>query len=120
VKNYLAVIDQENPGCDYTIACGITVLYAEAENYEAAFKDFVNQLGWQDYVDNLEAYTENPLRGEQEVMAFDIFELTSTDEGEYYIEFMDTMDVDTDAAKAAEAQAKDEAEFARLQRKLGR
>lgn len=120
MKNYLAVLDQENPGCDYTIACGITVLYAEAEDYDAAFKDFVEQLGWQDYVDHPEAYTENPLRGEQEVMAFDIFELTSTDQGEYYEEFMDTMDADSDAAKAAEAQAKDEAEFERLSRKLGR
>lgn len=120
MKNYLAVVDQENPGCDYTIDCGITVLYTEADNYQAAFQQFVHQLGWQDYVNRPEEYTSNPLRGEQEIMSLCIYELAGNDGGKLYKEFMEKADEVSDASKAAEQQAKDEAEFERLANKLGR
>jgi hypothetical protein len=66
-----------------------------------------------------EAYTGNPLRGEQEVKSFLIFETGQCDGQKYYGKFMEKLNDSAAAVKEAAEIQRDRAELARLRKKFG-
>lgn len=108
MKYYL--IERQSGGCDYTIGCGIRVTQLSAKNLEEAKEEASESIGY---------YWKG--RDECSIQAAELLEVSESVD---LSSFLDQKKVEREAKKRAadevKQRQKDEEEFARLQRKLGK
>lgn len=108
MKYYL--IERQSGGCDYTIGCGIRVTQLNAITLEEAKEEAAENIG--DYWKG---------EGEFSIQAAELLEVSESID---LLRFLDQKKVERGAKKRAadeiQQRKKDEEEFARLQRKLGK
>lgn len=51
---YIAILEQDDDGCGYTIGCGVRVMDICADSYDEAFEKMVDKMGWEEEWDDEE------------------------------------------------------------------
>lgn len=104
------LIERQSGGCDYTIGCGIRVTQLSAKTRDEAMEEAAEEIGnaWHEKYEH----------------AIDSAELLEVAESVDLSEFLNQKKAEREAKERAASEVKqrkkDEEEFARLQRKLGK
>lgn len=117
MSKFIVVMEQAGEGCDYGIGCGTQVHFVNGKDVAEAFEHFKKAS----YLETYDNGVENPsyvVDGEGALASVTIYEITSNDRGWTYRNWIDEVVDKYAATQEAEGTRRDEAEFARLKKKL--
>ncbi len=121
MATYLAVMKQNGEGCDYTIGCGINVkVIHNVGSFMEAMSKLAETEEWQNALDHPDNYSFNPLDGEMTPDNVTLYHIAGDDSGRTFEALKTRLAKVFEGEKVREEQAKDNAEFERLKKKLGK
>ncbi len=117
MPKFIVVMEQAGEGCDYTIGCGTAVHIVSGKNVAEAFERF-KKVSYLESYDNGECDPSYVVDGEGALSSVTMYEITTDDGGRTYKNWIDEAVDKFAATQEVEGTRRDEAEYARLKKKL--
>lgn len=114
MAKFIAIIKQHGEGCDYTIGCGLRVIDIDATDKESAFKKLLKNSLFID-VSNGDADPSSL----EKLKSVRLIEVADEDK-KLYRDWLDSMTSEHARIEEEKAKKKDEEEFERLKKRLGK
>lgn len=118
MAKFLAILDQAEEGCDYTIGCGTAVHLIEADSYDEAFEILKNDR-WPDY-ESGECDINYIANGEGSLESVVLYQIKSDDDGAHYDAWLKETIAAQEQSRFETQVIDDEDELHRLAQKLGK